>query len=599
MAKSIDGLTRHKRVGKTQRRNRHRHWQHRQNRRQNGAGFFNTLRSFFGRKPAVQPPEIRGPPVPKNWTRRLVPEEKAKAPGFFARLFGKKVTPQPAVTPAYVLNTNLNRPFEGRISNVEAETARKAYRESDIESFEEGIMRSFAYMYQKIMNKGRPYNPNKITLTPNELRNLKRRVLVAHSTDGKFNTDKDLDEISRNLFGMSLAEFNEEYKAFEDTPTPDGRKSFHPFGQLARIFPTLLKTDVERQYDINQVTKQCVAASMRNNSKTLQDSSVCVLVTRSIERVLSYLEESPRVMYLVVFPQFTPIGMNRFSESGTYSMGPNAPISTLYLNELDEVSFVDDAFEYGGIQLIHPRLGFLLQTEKPWVYGERLFLPKYKDPRDRIAVLTLQKYAAIRRYMWTKNPELAAEVYRVDPRTIADELRAPYITFPGEKFDNAEFFREFRGNQKFVGGDVKYMSYGDPSLQLILPNQGRRTIQEILPWMTEENRRNEASIKLKPLPEEAEVGLGSFNTVGPVNLSGAVPYEETDQELATLQKAQTALSALQTPRTPATPIGLPKPTKPKPAFMMTPSAFNVAVSGVSTLGGKGRKTRRNHRRNYA
>lgn len=585
MVKSIDGLARTRTRTRTQRRNR---------KNQKGAGFFNTIRGFFRRKPSVQPPEMRGPPVPMNWTRRLVPQT-TQTPGFFSRLFSKKVAPQPEVTPAYMLNTNLDKPFEEPVSPIVAEKSRNNYRKSDIENYDEGTMRAFAYIYQKIMNKDRPYNPNKISLTPIELRNLKRRVLAAYSTDGKFNTDKDLDEISRNLFGMSVVEFNEQYKEFENTPTPDGKPAFHPFGGLARIFPTLLKTNTERQYNINQVTKQCVKTSMRDNSKTLQDPSVCVLVTRSIERILNQLEENPRTMYLAVLPQFTPVGMNRFSENSTYSMGPTAPMSTLYLNELDDVSYVRDAFEYGGIQLIHPRLGFLLQTEKPEFYGERLFIPNYKDPRDRITVLTLQKFAAIRRYMWTKNPALAAEVYTVDPRTIADELRAPYITLPGEKFDNAEFFREFRGNQKFIGGDVKYASYGDPRLQLLLPNQGRKTVQEVLPWMTESSRRNQASIKLKPLPEEIETGLGSSNNLTPVNLTAAVPYEENNPELVTLQRTQRELSALERPRTPNTRVGLPKPSGPKPKVRTLQSAFNLAASGVSAAGGKGRRTRRNTR----
>ena len=48
---------------------------------------------------------------------------------------------------------------------------------------------------------------------------------------------------------------------------------------------------------------------MRNNVTTLQDSSVCLIITRSIERIPGSLEQFPGTMYLVVLPQYTPVQM--------------------------------------------------------------------------------------------------------------------------------------------------------------------------------------------------------------------------------------------------------------------------------------------------
>jgi hypothetical protein len=555
---------------------------------QTGGGVLGNLsRRITGRKktspsPSPSPsssPYNVGPYVPKNWAEPIV--SAPKKPGVFSGLFRRSSQPQ------YV-NKNLNTPFNNPVSNENVERVKKSFRESSIENYDEGTMRVFAYIYQKMMRQ--PYNPNKITLTPTELRDLKRRALTAYSIDGKFVPGKDMNELSLELFGIPLKEFNDEYIIFEDTLTPDRRRPFHPFGGLARIFPTLFKSDIEREYNITQATKQCALASIRNNITTLQDSSVCVIVTRSIERIPSSLEQFPGIMYLVVLPQYTPVQMNHFSENSTYTMGTKASHILHYINELDEISYIQDAFKYGGVQLIHPRLGFLLQTQKPEFYGQTLFLPTYTDPRDRIAVLTLQKYAAIRRYMWTKNPFFSAEVYMVDPITIADELRAPYIELsgekfnielPGEKFDSAAFFKEFRGNQKFVdpNGKVKYTTYSDPALDRILPRQGRTTVETILPWMTKDTYRSEAKIPIMPLPEQKYVeDVYAAGGVKPLNLENAEPYNNNSKEkanLAVLNQAGRNLAAIERPPVVVPQVRLlPKPARPSPSQL---SGFASAV----------------------
>lgn len=585
---------------------------HRKNRqRQTGAGIIGRLRGFLSRKKV---PKTTGPNVSKNWANPIVQNK----PSFFSRLFRRSSQPKPQ----YV-NTNLNIPFNNPVSKEDVERVKKSYRESDIEieGYDEGTMRAFAYIYQKM--KRQEYNPNKITLTPTELRDLKRRALLAHSTDGKFDPDKDLDELSQKLFGMSLKEFNDEYREFQNSRTPDGRAPFHPFGELARIFPTLFKSDIERKYNITQANKQCALASIRNNITTLQDSSVCVIVTRSIERIPGSLQQFPGIMYLVVFPQYTPVTMNHFSENSTYTMGTKASHILHYINELDEVLYVQDAFKYGGVQLIHPRLGFLLQTQKPKFYGQSLFLPTYTDPRDRIAVLTLQKYAAIRRYMWTKNPFSAAEVYMVDPKTIADELRAPYIELPDEKFDSAAFFKEFRGNQKFVDPNkkAKYTSYSDPALDRILPRQGRTTVETILPWMTEKSLRNEAKIPIEPIPETNWVKkVYAAGGVEPpddendeselINLRNAEPYEVNNNNLpkaeankATLNRARANLAAFEMPSVEAPQVRSPsipqtQSTRPLSAFNPAVARSTAAAEEASAVSAGGRVGAANSVRNW-
>ena len=181
-------------------------------------------------------------------------------------------------------------------------------------------------------------------------------------------------------------------------------------------------------------------------------------------------------------------------------------VSVKYINN---ISYIKDAFINKGIYVFHPRLALLIQIQMPslWQFYYNTSV-KYTDINDVIVILTLQKYAATKRYMWSKNPIYAAEVYTVDPTTIANELRSIHIRFDYNGKDentlymdaslygkdgyimNEELYynlknvpysikntdkillsqinAELRANQRWICGKVTYKSINDSKLDEIL-----------------------------------------------------------------------------------------------------------------------------------
>ena len=220
-----------------------------------------------------------------------------------------------------------------------------------------------------------------------------------------------------------------------------------------------------------------------------------------------------------------------------------------------EASFVQDAFEKGGVWLFHPRFFVLLQESNRDKLEGQYLMPRF-DRTDLVTIATLQKYTAIRRYIWTKDSKFASQVYKEDLRKLAAELRSPYITLPGpntvlpgfsrnyqsltlegsnkeyvqnkvatipyfnfSEFDMTAFLKELRENQIWAGGKVRYSSYSDPRLDRILPmpSFSRRIISangtitnpayttRILPWLKDSTFRPTEEVPIPPLPEEREL----------------------------------------------------------------------------------------------
>ena len=112
-------------------------------------------------------------------------------------------------------------------------------------------------------------------------------------------------------------------------------------------------------------------------------------------------------------------------------------------NTLNKLSCCKDAFNNGGIYIFDQKLAFLIQYFELKFDDEKSNMWKapyyttigsknliYVNNGIRITILTLQKYAAIRRYMWSKDPDYASEVYKSDPQNIINELRDPYSLLP-------------------------------------------------------------------------------------------------------------------------------------------------------------------------
>jgi hypothetical protein len=188
--------------------------------------------------------------------------------------------------------------------------------------------------------------------------------------------------------------------------------------------------------------------------------------------------------------------------------------ASVFSTKLHKVSFVTMAFEKGGVMLIHPRLALLTQIQLPELWKHSYFnTALHYDQVDTIVILTLQKYAAIRRYMWSKDPLYTSEIYKVDPKTIAEELRNPYSLFKYPKDDSQtrndipwetipyskiytgfiDFDEEFIENQKWLS-NTRYSSIKDPNLNNILPIRKNK-------WCLKGEYKSIEQVKIKRIPE--------------------------------------------------------------------------------------------------
>jgi hypothetical protein len=316
----------------------------------------------------------------------------------------------------------------------------------------------------------------------------------------------------------------------------------------------------------------CMGTEQRLYSNTVRNLSenACVVVSWTTDNFQATLDNTDaKALYMILRPEYMIKALpNLRYTSAFYNVSnPNGLLfERIALNKLKEAPFVRDAFRNKAMSLVHPRLGFLLQTQANdlWRSG---YYDSGADPIDRITLLTLQAHAALRRYNWTKNRDLAAEVYTVDPKTIADELRAPYFTLPGETFNTDIFMKEFMSNQVWAGGEVRYASYSDPKLNTVLPTNPafntilksrRLSINEgspqspngrirlttgnygeeghpVFKWFKSETYKTQDEILIPSLPEEdsaKQLAIEQYesslrrsgNSLRPINIGSAVPY---------------------------------------------------------------------------
>jgi hypothetical protein len=411
----------------------------------------------------------------------------------------------------------------------------------DYESYKDASQRMFAYVYQMYKQSEKPfdertYDAKKITLSPQERSELKKAFVRAMYNIGQGRAtynEAQLDDMTKRMFGLADADmdaFRQKYIEVESTSPGSGPSiglpPLRPFGYISRLIPALLKTDREINYTSNQEMYICSPRNYaKNNARTL-NSNECVLLVRSIPALYKNLIHNPiftNAFYMVLSPQYFPVGGETIkADVFNTSINSTSNITvSIVMKHLTKVSFVQDAFENGAIELFHPRLGLLFQEQNPDLWGRAYFNTKGRglDILDRIVILTLQKYAAIRRYMWTKDPMLTATVYKVNPKSIANELRDPYSVLPetviSQKnresalfnvlkripsysgFDEKAFLKEFIENQRWAsGGRIKYKSVMDPALDKILPRDV---------WALPGPYKEVESVRIRPLPELQEV----------------------------------------------------------------------------------------------
>lgn len=438
--------------------------------------------------------------------------------GWFSNLFKKKTKPNMTIKrySAYPPR-GYSIPVKNKIHTLKPfnYTVKNEQRNffPDYESYKDASERMFAYVYQKY--KQIPYDPKIIKLTVDQRNELKRAIYKQYKQIGALNGRLDADKLKqlmKNLFGLKtdedIKEFDAEYVTIESTSPEYGPsaklKPLRPYTYLTRLIPALLKSDREIQYTSNQEMYLCSRTSVAKNTYKTLDSDDCVFITRSIPYLFKHLLGNPtiaNVFYMVLNPLYFPVGSERM-RSKTFNTSVNSKMNepvSIKMRTLNRISFIQDAFKNKGLQLVHPRLGLLIQEQLPNLWNSSCYNTKNSksisgrnlDLVDRIVILTLQKYAAIRRYMWSKDPNITALIYQVNPISISNELRNISQILPSSvitnknkeylnylrniptyiKFDEKAFLKEFIGNQQWASNStiIRYKSLLDPALDNILP----------------------------------------------------------------------------------------------------------------------------------
>jgi hypothetical protein len=514
-----------------------------------------SIKGWFTRK---RPVARSAKNIPLNWAERLVPKKDKTQ--VVSESPSKQIYTQSGIefTPENIQLLNTNREL--------------------YESTQSGTERSIAFAYSQLLPTPIGVNKNSppVKLTPQQKKELRIRILQSiQQPDGSFQYPdvEEYDSLSQSLFGLSEDEFTRKLILREKQSSEPGKRPYLATSEFKRLFPYLLRTEQETKYKSNQGDLECYPYTENTNVYTELKPNVCIKIANNIYNLY---ENRVKGLYICVHSKFFPPERGYRYEEKYYNTGidpKNTKVIGLPYKSFFKASFIQDAFQNGGVWLFHPRLFVLLQESNRDKLEGQYLMPRF-DRTDLVTIATLQKYAAIRRYIWTKDTMFSSQVYKDDLRILSAELRSPYITLPGldtvlpgfsrdyqeyssegisenklqeraylvpyfqfNVFDTTAFLKEFRDNQLWAGGKVRYSSYSDPRLDSILPMSPlmKRVISasgevtnpayttRILPWLKDETFRAREEVPIPPLAEERELAaharaLGIFglnNNVSP------------------------------------------------------------------------------------
>jgi len=259
------------------------------------------------------------------------------------------------------------------------------------------------------------------------------------------NEDKRMDEIAVELFKTDLKVLDEQIVAWEKRNKAIYRNNEcyignKAGGDLGRTIGDIRLTETERKNKINRDDYGCLSF----NSQTDTINTNCIFITNKLDALAFYPQNK---MYWICIH------------------GTQAAFTTRY-DKFSEIRIVKQGFMNGDIAGINPRLGFVLQNEHPDLWAQKMWIPERKmDIMDRIVILTLQKYSAIRRYYGSSyippknldrvyDQSWCSSLYKSNPFDpyIAYELKNPQIRVAGYnmEFNEEEFIEELIDNQVWV-----------------------------------------------------------------------------------------------------------------------------------------------------
>jgi hypothetical protein len=143
--------------------------------------------------------------------------------------------------------------------------------------------------------------------------------------------------------------------------------------------------------------------------------------------------------------------------------------------------------------------------------------------------LTLQKYSALRRFAFTKDPDVCSQIYSEYYVNNAAELLRPNVDLPqvGYNFNREEFDKEFADNQRWAHskGIALFKSYDDPRLHVFFRTNPAKLANFAPSWFKMRYRKDVMQVPIEPLPN-VEAMVNRANAFSP---NQQVPYTNMNQ----------------------------------------------------------------------
>jgi len=176
--------------------------------------------------------------------------------------------------------------------------------------------------------------------------------------------------LSTNIFNTNIDILNKQIELWEkrNTVVYHGNQCIvgnKAGGDLNRTIAFIIKTDIERQNNINRDDYGC---------SIIDNINSCVNVTYTKEIILLNNEQY---------------------NSRWIIINNTKKIFTVNLKDIFKIRVINEAFAKGYMTAVNPHLGFILQKTYPQIWSKYYWLPAVDDI-DRITILTLQARAFLR-----------------------------------------------------------------------------------------------------------------------------------------------------------------------------------------------------------
>jgi hypothetical protein len=440
-----------------------------------GGGIFNTIKGIFTRKKKIPnnankyASTFTNPYNPSNNREHLLyPHLNGEAQPSYNPTIIKPSNYEPiGLSPSVLkrenattanvsgLNSECNK-LKGMTKDRLREYVMKNHESS--ESFNDSFNRLSVFLYYKMNNMElndntinnahrKPNDTMPLQLKPEQFEELRNEILKKKGLS--------MEEISMSLFNTELGAIDNQIQRWEKSNELIyyGNKcviAFTSAGDLGRAIALFQLNDIDRTNTINASRFMCNPSD--NN---------CVVTFPSLDAISSDMMKL--YMWICIPARGNSITAN--------------------LNDITKIRIINDDFKNARMLAINPKLGLIIQNKYPALWDQSYWSYRNKNSRNldtfgRVTILTLQKYAAIRRFNETDDSDWCSQVYITSPKNA-------YMAYELKNIQDPEALAELIENQKWATGrEARYTTL--ESLNNLLPTP--RGFAPILPWKILDSR---------------------------------------------------------------------------------------------------------------